>query len=60
MNINQDLEVHYRTTYGLLDWLGDIGGFSSFVLTIAVLINQPNSDFALKSKLLTELARVKS
>ena len=58
MAINHDLEVHFRTTYGFLDWLGDVGGFSSAVFAVAALLNSANSDFALKSRLMSVLARV--
>ena len=58
LKLDHDLEVHFRTTYGFLDWLGDVGGFSSAVIAIAALVNSSNSDFALKSKLMSLLARI--
>ena len=58
MFLNHDLQIHFRKTYGFLDWLGDVGGFGGAVFAIAALLNSANSDFALKAKLMSIVARV--
>ena len=58
MQLNHDLQIDFRTTYGFLDWIGDVGGFSGAVFAVATLLNSANSDFALKSTLMSVLTRV--
>ena len=49
-----------RETYNLLGWLGDWGGLMDALFMIADVIVAPFSAIALKGRLVTALARVRT
>ena len=54
-----DLTVINRQTYSLLDWLGDCGGLLDALLLLGQIFVAPISSFALSTKLMTSLVRLK-
>ena len=48
-----------RSTYSLLDWLGDLGGLLEALMFICAAIIKPLTSFTLKTTLLTSLFRFK-
>ena len=52
---NQDLRVIERATYGILDWLGDIGGLFCALRIIGQIFAAPFAAFALKAELLSSV-----
>ena len=57
INVNQDkdLKTVYRTTYSLLDWMGDIGGLYDALVVIGSILVKPFASIAVKGKLLSRL-----
>ena len=55
INLGQDLTVINRTTYSLLEWLGDVGGlFDAFLMIGSFLLGQIPA-YALRVELLTQV-----
>ena len=55
---NSDLTEINRTTYGLLNWLGDCGGLIGFIFSVAELIVSPFASYALTNKLASTILRI--
>ena len=55
INFQQDQKVTTRQTYGILDWLGDIGGLIDFLFLIFSMILGPYTSFMQKSLLLSKI-----
>ena len=47
-----------RETYGILEWLGDVGGLYDALRLIGVLLVAPFAQFWLKSELLSNIFRL--
>ena len=47
-----------RETYGLLDWLGDLGGLFDAMRYIAHVLVLPFASFALRTSLLSSFFRI--
>ena len=58
-NISLDLMNWSRSTYSLLDWLGDLGGLFESLSYICAVFIQPSTVFTLRTSLLTSLFRFK-
>mmetsp|Transcript_29120 Transcript_29120/g.36103 ORF Transcript_29120/g.36103 Transcript_29120/m.36103 type:complete len:133 (-) Transcript_29120:874-1272(-) len=59
-NMNLDKMNWTRSTYSLLDWLGDLGGLMDILLKIGSLMTEPMAHFTLQVTLMTSLFRFKS
>lgn len=59
VNFSLDTQHINRQTYNILDWLGDMGGLLDSLYMITAVIIYPISQFALKTKLLSQLFRYK-
>ena len=46
--LNRDLIVNHRSSYDLLDWIGDVGGFYSAIHIIASIFGSHYTDFVFK------------
>ena len=57
LRISPDLIVIERQTYGLLEWLGDIGGLFDALIIIGKILVGPISAFNLKATLLSRIFR---
>ena len=55
LKFSSDLEVIERSTYGGLDWLGDIGGLFDALRIIGMALVGPFVKFALSLQLLTKI-----
>ena len=53
IEFSQDLSMIERETYGVLEWLGDIGGLTDALIGIGKVFITPFSAFVLNSKILT-------
>ena len=60
LNLNTAVVYHTRTSYALLDFLGDLGGLFGIFLEVGRFIVAPISSYALKSSLMTSIYRYKS
>ena len=54
-----DLMHWNRSTYSLLDWLGDLGGLFEALMYICAVIVKPLTAYTLQTSLLTSLFRFK-
>ena len=59
LKFSLDLRLTERSTYSLLEWLGDIGGLFDALKLIAVPLVSPFAKFFLSLELLTRLFRIK-
>lgn len=50
-----DLMSWSRSTYSILDWLGDLGGLFDMLRYFGTMIAAPLSTFALQTTLLTSI-----
>ena len=57
--VNNKMEIINRQTYGLLDWLGDIGGLYDALYLLIKLVLFPFLHFKYSSFLMTGLFRAK-
>ena len=55
VNMSQDLITWNRQTYGLLDFIGDLGGLLDGLKFVCTIIIAPFSTFSLSSLLLTTI-----
>ena len=53
VSLDQNISQIERSTYGFLEWLGDIGGLYDAMRIIAMIIVYPVSSFSLKAELTT-------
>ena len=60
VNFSPHSKTINRQTYGLLDWLGDMGGLLDALLVIGAIFMTPFAQFALESKLLSSIFRFRS
>ena len=60
MSLSKDLIVTSRSTYGILDWIGDIGGLNDALVLLIKIILIPYTSFKKESFLLTKIFRFKS
>ena len=60
LQLNYDKTMTSRQTYNLLDWFGDIGGLTDFLLYAAKLFLMPFSIFSRESFLLQKLFRIQT
>ena len=56
--LDQRILIYNRSTYGLLDWVSDIGGMVDALLLLLKMIIAPITTFNLKSYLLTIMFRL--
>ena len=59
INLSPDVRKWERSTYSLLDWLGDLGGLYDALKYICSFIISPLSVFAMNQTVLTKLFRFK-
>jgi len=57
LNFNKQKLVVNRETYGILEWLGDIGGLTDALILLGQFFLMPFNKFNLSSFLLTNLFR---
>ena len=55
LSLTQNYMVIERSTYSLLEWLGDVGGPFDGLSLVAQLIIAPFSSFAMRSLLLSQI-----
>ena len=56
--LSKEVQVIKRSTYSVLDWLGDVGGLYDGLKIIASFLIAPISSLAAKDLLLTQVFRV--
>ena len=52
-----DLKIIERSTYSILEWLGDVGGLFDMLNLIGGVLIGPLAAFSLKMELLTQVFR---
>ena len=57
VNFSADQLIVDRSTYSLLDWLGDMGGLLDALYLLGAIFMSPISNFALNADLLSYLFR---
>ena len=55
LELSQEYLTYERSTYSLLEWLGDVGGLFDGLKIVAYFILWPFSAFAMKAELMTSL-----
>lgn len=55
MFFSLDLKITERSTYGILEWLGDIGGLYDALYLIGLALVSPFAKFSLNNELISAL-----